>query len=1046
MKGSNRRSVSTMVVILVLMLSFVIIAEETLYPLQNANNPASQGLPKVQSRSLTYGQENYVDNFNSNVDGSADKGTHSNFANQQSGPDGTFDTLTEEDTGGNNDFIDLYVDSFDWQQMDWMTNGSSPFLDAQDMTSLVYGEKGGPGSNHGDMIRAFDFQDTNPRGTIISVTLGVYGRASPTMADLCYFSVLLYDGKWQQVMDFKSQANPAWIQVDVSSLLNTWTKIDGAQIALRTEDLNAFHEGRQACDAAFLQVSYQSPKYELDLEEQWTSVAYNEYFEQLCIYTGFFNTSETLGVYEWAVSGQQWHFIGILAEYQWNNFTIYYQTSTTYTIKFQAGTESGDSECSALAIDATLIKSYTPATTTTTTTPITTTTTTSDTTPPIISNVAASPDVKSATITWDTNEPSTSVVKYGKTMSLGNTEIDSTLVIFHLVILLGLDSNTTCNYEVESKDASGNTASDGIYYFTTLSEPDTIPPEIKNVQTNNILDTRATITWETNETSDSVVKYGTSKPPNTIKSDATMVIYHSVTLTGLTLATTYYYEVASTDAAGNTRVDNDSGYYYQFTTFPPLDITPPVIQNVEAIPEVYGATIVWQTDELSTSKVEYGETGPPFSMSVEDGALTTSHSLFIADLEPETTYKYRVLSIDEWGNTAIYPESDALNFTTEAPSGTMLKFTLNDRSTETGTVEIDRIYTTRVKYIDIEGGGNPIDGAQIDITDSEGAVSKEIQAEGAGVYRIKLTPKPGKIGYFSIKIKALKVGFDSASAMLILDIVPIQTDLYFTSNYQAKELAPVQINETYTTLVQFNRTSTIPETPIDNATLNVVSSDPGIAHTVVPLGSGRYQITVSANESKQFSIDIEASKDQYETDSVTLVMVTGLVETRLRFLSNRKSTETGTVQVYDSYITTVQFNATVVYPELPIVGGTINVRSSSPNLSYTVIPFGNSTGIYQIEISSTIVSQINLDLEASAGPKYKNTSAMLTLIVEPLPTKLRSNDPKIVDNRLNLIYLEPIEINVLYTNESDEGLYFEDFEWEANGLGLDFQAWKEGEG
>ncbi len=170
------------------MLSFIIIAEETLYPLQNANNPASQGLPKVQSLSLTYGQEDYVDNFNSNVDGSADKGTHSDFTNQQSGPDGTFDTLTEEDTGGNIDFIDLYVDSFDGQQMDWMRNGSSPFLDAKDMTNFVYGEKGGTGSNHGDRIGAFDFQDINPKGTIISVTLGVYGRASPTKPGSCYFS------------------------------------------------------------------------------------------------------------------------------------------------------------------------------------------------------------------------------------------------------------------------------------------------------------------------------------------------------------------------------------------------------------------------------------------------------------------------------------------------------------------------------------------------------------------------------------------------------------------------------------------------------------------------------------------------------------------------------------------------------------------------------------------------------------------------------------------------------------------------------------------
>ncbi|MFQ6123724.1 MAG: fibronectin type III domain-containing protein [Candidatus Heimdallarchaeota archaeon] len=1046
MKGGNRHFVSIIVVILVLMLPIIIVTEKTLNPLLNANNPAFQGQSKVQSLSLSYGQENYVDNFNSNVDGSADKGTHSNFPNQQSGPDGTVDILTEEDTGGNNGFIDLYVDSFDWQQIDWMTNGSSPFLDAQDMTNLVYAIDGGTGSNHGDMMGSFGFTDTNQRGSIISVTLRVFGRANPTKPGNSYFSVLLYDGTWLQVMDFKGQGTVAWKQVDVSSQLNTWAKINEAQIALRTEDPNAFHNGGQLCDAAVLRVSYHLPNYELDLEEQWTSVDYSEEIEELCIYTGEFNTSENLNVYEWDTSGNQWHSLGNLAENKWNNFTISI-TSSTYTIKFQAGAESNDYECSAWEIDATLIVTYTPATTTTTTPPVTTTTTTttpSDTTPPIISNVTASPDVQSATITWNTDEPSDSIVNYGKTQSLGHTESDKTLVTSHIVVLIGLDSNTTYYYEVESKDAAGNTATDGIYSFTTLSEPDSTPPEIKNVQTNNILDTSATITWETDEPSDSVVNYGTFIPPNSTKSDTTMVIYHSVPLTGLTPATTYRYEVASTDTAGNTRVDNDGGFYYQFTTAPPLDTTPPVIQNVEALPEVDGATIVWLTDEPSTSKVEYGGTGPPFSMSVEDGVLTTSHSLYIPDLEPETTYKYRVLSADEWGNTAIYPETGAVNFTTEAPSGTTLKFTSNDRSTETGSIEIDRIYTTKVKYVDIEGGGNPIDGAQIDIIDSEGAVSKEIQAEGAGVYRIKLTPKPEKIGHFILQIQASKAGFNSALATLVLDIVPIQTDLYFTSNYQDIELAPVQINETYTTLVQFNRTSTSPETPIDNATLNVVSSDPGVSNTVTPLGFGYYQITVSANESKQFSLVIEASKAQYETDSVTLVLVTGLIETRLRFLSNHKSTETGAVQVYDTYSTMVQLNATVVYPELPIDGGTIEVRSSSPNLSYTVIPVGNGTGIYQIEISSTLISQLNLDLEASVGPKYQNTSALLTLIVEPLPTKLRSTNPEIVDNRLSLVYTEPIELAVLYTNESDEGMHFEHFEWVAEGI--EFLSWTEGEG
>lgn len=458
----------------------------------------------------------------------------------------------------------------------------------------------------------------------------------------------------------------------------------------------------------------------------------------------------------------------------------------------------------------------------------------------------------------------------------------------------------------------------------------------------------------------------------------------------------------------------------------------PVITNVQVtrISDT-SATITWNTDQLSTTEVNYGTIIPPVNW-VGNMELVTSHLMTLTGLAPATMYYFFVRSTNQAGRKTTDSNGGAYyTFTTliSPAISTKLHFTSNGGSTEVGSLEFDRIYTTRVKYI--EDGGNPINGGQINIIDSEGAISKGIQAEGAGIYLIKLTP--AKLGHFSFKITASKAGFDSASVTLILDIVPIVTDLYFVSNYQAKELAPVQINETYTTLVQFNRTSTTPETPIDDATLNVIPSDPGTSYTVATFGNGRYQIAVIVNQSAQVSIVIEASKAHYKGDSVTLVLISGLMETQLRFLSTSKSTETGNVQVYDTYITKVQFNATIVYPELPIDEGTIEVRSSSFNFGYTVTPLRNGTGTYQIELEPTTTGQINVDLEAYAGPSYLKASASLTLIVEPLPTILKHNDPKIINNQLSLIYLEPIEIAVLYADERG-GIEFERVENETGGL------------
>ena len=89
-----------------------------------------------------------------------------------------------------------------------------------------------------------------------------------------------------------------------------------------------------------------------------------------------------------------------------------------------------------------------------------------------------------------------------------------------------------------------------------------------NVASQSNSCTSTTISWNTSTPADSYVKYSTSpaltSPINI--GNGTMVTSHSVALTGLAPATTYYYEVTSTDAYNQTAVDNNNGSYYNFTT------------------------------------------------------------------------------------------------------------------------------------------------------------------------------------------------------------------------------------------------------------------------------------------------------------------------------------------------------------------------------------------------------------------------------------------------------------------------------------------------
>ena len=88
-------------------------------------------------------------------------------------------------------------------------------------------------------------------------------------------------------------------------------------------------------------------------------------------------------------------------------------------------------------------------------------------------------------------------------------------------------------------------------YVATYAQ-DTTAPAISAVAATAATDGSATVTWTTNEASDSRVTYGTAPDALTqTVPDAALVTAHSVRLTGLAEGTRIYYRVRSADAAGN---------------------------------------------------------------------------------------------------------------------------------------------------------------------------------------------------------------------------------------------------------------------------------------------------------------------------------------------------------------------------------------------------------------------------------------------------------------------------------------------------------------
>ena len=285
----------------------------------------------------------------------------------------------------------------------------------------------------------------------------------------------------------------------------------------------------------------------------------------------------------------------------------------------------------------------------------------SDTMPPVISNVQVSSiTYNSAVVTWMSDEQSTSIVQYGTSSgSWGNypdSAENTSLATSHSITLTGLSGGTTYYFRVGSTDASGNGPTiSSQASFTTDPMPDTIPPVISNVQVSSITYNSALVTWVTDEPSTSLVRYGTSSSswgnyPNSAE-NTNLATSHSITLTGLSGGTTYYFRVGSTDASGNGPTRSSQA---TFTTNQPPDTTPPVISNVQVSSITYNSAVVtWVTDEPSTSLVHYGTSSSSwgnYPNSAGDSSTATSHSVSLTGLGGSRAYYFRVGSTDASGN------------------------------------------------------------------------------------------------------------------------------------------------------------------------------------------------------------------------------------------------------------------------------------------------------------------------------------------------------------------------------------------------------------
>ncbi|MCG3110724.1 MAG: fibronectin type III domain-containing protein [Candidatus Manganitrophus sp. SB1] len=378
-----------------------------------------------------------------------------------------------------------------------------------------------------------------------------------------------------------------------------------------------------------------------------------------------------------------------------------------------------------------------------------TTTAAPDTTAPAISGIGASNiTTTAATISWTTNESSDTQIQYGTTTSYGSsTTLDTTLTTNHSQQVTGLLPATLYHYRVRGRDGAGNLATSGDRTFTTAAPPDTTAPTLSNIAASNIASTSTVITWSTNETATSQVEYGTTTSYGASSAlGATPVTSHSRTLSSLSPATTYNYRVISQDGAGNISVSGNR----TFTTSATPDTTAPVLSGI-AVGNVASTSVVisWSTHEAATSQVEYGPTTAYGSLSTLNTTLLAAHSASLTNLQPATTYNYRVISRDAAGNTAT---SGNNSFTTAAPSSSdtigpvLSAIDAREMTTEGVTIHwgTDEPATSEVEY-GLTAGYENSTGVNATLSNSHSRILSGLQSNTVYHYRVKSADALGNL-------------------------------------------------------------------------------------------------------------------------------------------------------------------------------------------------------------------------------------------------------------------------------------------------------------
>jgi hypothetical protein len=226
---------------------------------------------------------------------------------------------------------------------------------------------------------------------------------------------------------------------------------------------------------------------------------------------------------------------------------------------------------------------------------------------------------------------------------------------------MNLDPDTTYSYKVIAQDNLGNLSmASQVVSSSPGTAPDvTAPPQVELFGWKQDVGVRATVTWHTDQLSDSFVAYSTEKIVDGVSlktvsgNDNKVKVVglpdlqnnHEVALYNLDPSTKYYFKVLSKNEIQIT------GYSQVFDFTTPDRVL--LLISGTTFTDITNSSAIasWTTSKLSTTLVEYGKS-TNYESNIEDKSLNTEHKFKLDNLTAGS-YHLRIKATDVDGNVTI---------------------------------------------------------------------------------------------------------------------------------------------------------------------------------------------------------------------------------------------------------------------------------------------------------------------------------------------------------------------------------------------------------